>query len=233
MKMLGRSIVLLLCATGAVLVAQTTAPTTTPATNAAISRTTPRSAAKALRVAMEAADETALRDLLFAADEDQRKLNDALGGVVVASSRLSAAANARFGDSGDPIAGKAFLPADLTGVDSASLEERGDIATIKLPARDHTLTLRRGQDGMWRIDLFSFAGATRQQLPQQLAMLHEFSAALNELATDTRGGRFVSVADLKAAIQDRVHGTIARSMREPRPATIPSTRPTSAPSDNR
>lgn len=229
MKLLARSMALLLCATCAMLVAQTTAPTTTPATTAPIDRTTPRGAAKALHEAMEAANEAALRDLLFAADEDQRKLNDALAAVVVASSRLSAAANARFGDSTDPIASKVFALADMTGIDSAPLEAHGDVATISLPGRDRPLTLRRGPDGTWRVDLLGFSGATGQQLPQQLGMLREFATALNELAADTLSGRYMSVADLKAAIQDRVHGTIARSMRQAKPTTAPSTHPTTAP----
>jgi len=212
--------------------AQTTEPATQP--SVVIDRTTPRGAAKALRIAIEAGDETALRDLLFETDADQQKHNDALAGVVAASSRLSAAANTRFGASSDPIATKAFSLADLTGVDSAPMEEKGDVALITLPARDHPLTLRKGSDGAWRVDLLNFASATRDQLPQQLAMLHEFTTALNQLATDTRDGRFGSGADLKAAIQDRVHGTIARSMRHGQPATghattAPTTSPTSAP----
>lgn len=223
--MFGRSIALLLCTTSAMLVAQTTMSTTT----VSIDPTTPRGAAKALRVAMEAGDEAALRSLLFAANDDQRSLNEALAGVVAAASRLSAAANARFGGSGDPLAGKPFAPADLTGVDSAPLAERGDTATIDLPGRDHPLTLKRDRDGNWRVDLLSFSGATLEQLPQQLAMLHEFATALNHLASDTRDGRFVSVGDLKAALQDRVHGTIARSMQRQRPTTIPATAPTTAP----
>jgi hypothetical protein len=222
------------CLSAMVALAQTTNSSTQPATTSvSTDRTTARGAAKAMRVAMEAGDEAALRDLLFAADEDHQRVNDAIAGVVVAAARLSAAASARFGGSADPMAAKAFALSDLAAIDSAPVEENGDVATIKLPARDHPLVLQRGRDGMWRIDLFGFAGARREQLPQQLAMLHEFAAALNELATDTKDGRFMSIADLKAAIQDRVHGTIARSMRETRPATAPSTNPTSAPAKTR
>ncbi|CAN5606129.1 hypothetical protein BH09PLA1_BH09PLA1_29900 [soil metagenome] len=215
-----RAIALVACMS-ALVVAQTSKPS--------IDRSTPRGAARALAAAIEAGDETAIRDLLFAADDDQRKLSEALAGVVAASSRLSAAANARFGNSGDPIAGKAFSPADLSGIDSAPLQEDGDRATIELPDRDRPLALQRGDDGLWRVDLLAFSGATLEQLPQQLAMLHEFSAALSQLALDTDEARFATIADLKAAIQDRVHGTIARSMRLPRPATAPATSPTTAP----
>jgi len=37
------------------------------------------------------------------------------------------------------------------------------------------------------------------------------------------------VSDLKAAIQDRVHGTIAKSMRKPRPTSGPTSAPTTGP----
>jgi hypothetical protein len=211
--------------------AQTTKPTTQPATAAvSVDRTTPRGAVKAMRVAMEAGDEAALRELLYPADEDHQQMNEAIAGVVIASSRLSIAASERFGSSADPIASKAFALSDLAGIDSAPMEENDDVATITLPARDHPLTLHRASDGLWRIDLFAFAGATRQQLPEQLAMLREFKTALNQLADDTRDGRYLSVADLKAAMQDRVHVVIARSMRHGQPATAPTSGPASAPS---
>ena len=105
----------------------------------------------------------------------------------------------------------------------------GKPATITLPNRDRPMKLVRGTDGHWRFDMLTYAGATTEQIGKQVAMYHELATAINALATDTRDGRFLSVSDLKAAIQDRVHGTIAKSMRKPRPTSGPTSAPTTGP----
>lgn len=200
------------------LILQTT-QTTQP-----IDRTTPRGAAMAMRVAIESGDEATLRDLMHSATDDARRMNDALVAVMAASSRLSIAANERFGTSNDPIASRAFAPVDYNVATTAPVEQKEDVATITLAGRDRPLLLHRGADGRWRFDLLAFTGAALDQQPdKQIEMYRDFARALNEVAADTRDGRFISVVDLKAAIQDRVHGAIAKSMRKPRPATTQST----------
>jgi hypothetical protein len=156
--------------------------------------------------------------------------------------------------SGGPIARGAVgaLDEDLRAIDETTLSEAGDVASIRLPGGregepgsgagsggDRVLTLRRrASDGRWFADVLAFAGLNAQVADQGSAprrleprevearvdLLYRLSAGLREVADDAAAGRYRSAADVRAAVQDRFHGAVAKSLEAMEATTRPSTR---------
>jgi hypothetical protein len=206
------------------LVTAQTQPTTTPTMQLDLS--SPRAAAKSMRRATAAEDLEALRQVIYAADEPHRRLADAYAAVVISGQRLSDAMRGQYGNGAGnhDIAG--VSDDDLQAVDTAQPRTTGDSATIKLPGQgDRPLTLRRDNAGLWRVDLLAFANVSAEgDVASQCQMQLNLAAALSDLAMEISTGRYRTPADARAAVQDRVHGTIAKSLR------AATTRSTTSPS---
>lgn len=218
---------------------QTTAPATDPAGVA------PREAVKAFRAALEANDAHALAEMTWATDDSRRKLADACARVIVAGKRVADAAAERFGrggaGAGEPITrgGLGALDQELRAIDEAPVSEAGDVATIALPSPPsrgdrppRVLTLRRrATDGKWFVDVLEFAGFADQdadplepgEADARIDLLYRLSRGLAEVADDCAAGRYRTAGDVRAAVQDRFHGAVQKSM-EAMDSTRPSTR---------
>ena len=194
----------------------------------------PRSAAKSLRIAVERGSIDDAIECIVIADEDHRSLASAHVKLIVATKKLADAIAERFGSATDPLAAGALLAGDFQEVESAKITMRGDTsATMQLRGSERPLTLRRGSDGAWRADVLAFANLDATDdihRPQQIALLDELVESIHELTADTRRGRFNTLGDVKAALQDRVHGATARSLRRDLPATRPASQPATSPS---
>ena len=206
------------------------APATNPSTSAATTRpapdlSSPRAAAKSMRLALAAGDVKTLGQVIYAADDPHRRLADAYAAVIVSGQRLSDAMMRQFGTASSSI----LTDADLAAIDAAPLRVSGNNATLRLSGRgDKPLVLRRDDAGRWRVDLLTFANVTDAgDVGSQCEMQINLATALSELATEISTGRYRTAADAKAAVQDRVHGAIAKSMRgaTSRPSTAPTTSP--------
>jgi hypothetical protein len=213
-----------------VLVLQST--TLPDSSRSSLDLSSPKSAAISLRAALERGDVEAVESILVAKDDAQKKLNGGYARLIVATKRLADAVATQFASSGDVMALGALGAADLKDIESAKLVEQGDLAAqLTLPGRSRPLMFHRDGEA-WRIDLISFADAKTDDLVPQLAMLDELSRSFNELATDAAEGRYRTIGDLKAAVQDRVHGAIAKSLRHENPSTHPTTNSTTNPTTN-
>lgn len=199
-----------------------------------------RQALKQFRVALDANDSSALASMTWATDDSRRKLADACARVVVAGKRVADAAAERFGHAGgggEPIArgGLGALEQELRAIDDAPVSEAGDVATIALPPgrgdRPRVLTLRRrAEDGKWFVDVLEFAGFADTNDPldpgeadARIDLLYRLARGLGEVADDCAAGRYRTVGDVRAAVQDRFHGAVQKSM-EAMDSTRPSTR---------
>jgi len=212
-----------------------TAPTTTTAPAFTPDLSSPRAAAKSLAHAVALSDLNALRQVIHATDDPHRHLADAYAAVIISGQRLAAAMELQFGaGAGSTDRG---LPTDeeLDAIDAAALRVSGNSATIKLPGRgDKPLALQRDETGQWHVDLLAFANVSDTDPASQCLMQLNLASELNALAAEISTGRYRTAADARAAVQDRVHGTIAKSMRSAaasrpvatsRPTTVPSTSP--------
>jgi hypothetical protein len=184
-----------------------------------------------MRLAVAAGDVETLGQLIYAADEPHRRLADAYAAVIVSGQRLSDAMMRQFGTPSASV----LSDADLAAIDSAPLRISGNSATLRLPGRgDKPLLFRRDDAGRWRADLLAFANVTDAaagaDVNSQCEMQVNLATALSDLAGEISTGRYRTAADARAAVQDRVHGAIAKSMRTAgtRPTTGPATS-TSAP----
>src|SRR4051812_40923659 len=93
----------------------------------------PKSAAKSLYHAIEAGDRDAVRAGLYAENEQQEKLAGAMADLIVAGKKLGDAARMKFGASGAEIGRGALDPAALSRLEEATVDQKGDVATITVP----------------------------------------------------------------------------------------------------
>jgi hypothetical protein len=216
----------LLCLLFLMAAAPATNPTTMPTTRPAPDLSSPRAAAMSMRLALAAGDVEALGQVIHAGDEPHRRLAEAYAAVIISGQRLSDAMMRQFGTASSSI----LTDEDLAAIDAAPLRVSGNSATLRLPGRgDKPLVFRRDDAGRWRADLLTFANVTDAgDVASQCEMQINLATALSELAAEISTGRYRTAADAKAAVQDRVHGAIAKSMRAAtshrttEPATLPS-----------
>src|SRR5438477_10562599 len=99
--------------------AAATAPAAATGPAAAADFSSPKGAAKTLFAAISDGDRDTVRAALYAADEAQRDLVDAMADLLVNGKHLGDAAQQQFGKAGDPIGRGMLDPADLPRLDPA------------------------------------------------------------------------------------------------------------------
>jgi hypothetical protein len=225
MNMLLPIVTVLLAMTG------TTTGATEPTTRAAPDLSSPTAAAEALRSAVTAGDAVAIREVIHAPDAPSRALADAHARVIAAGKRLADACAAEFGAAGDAIGlGAAGLSEPVRSIEPGRIKVSGEEAHLLLHGRDdRVMIFRRQSDGRWRFDLLEFIGAQRgENVARQARMLRSIANGLEDVAEGVAAHRYRTPADVKAAVQDRFHGAVARSLdavSRPTTATAPTTEP--------
>ena len=193
------------------------APATAPT-----DRSTVKGAVSALWHAIATGDVLQVGDSLDTSDD---RLTGAAAELLVAGKKLSDTASARFGKSGHPI-GRTML--DFGDPDQAlsklQITETGDTATVT--GENQTKMQFRRTNGQWRLVVPEFTGGKREDLPQQVKLLHDMAVALNEAAREIQSGKYDTAPEAERLIQDRLHAVMIETFR-------PATRPSPAPAASR
>jgi hypothetical protein len=202
--------------------AQTTAPATTQSTTQPFDLASPRSAARTLWESIRAGSATRVAETLDTPDAKPSEFTRAVAELLVAGKKLSDASSRHFGKSGQAI-GRTMI--DFNNIDDAvqklQVVETGDTATVT--GENQTKMRFQKRDKQWRLIVTEFANATPQNLPTQIKLLKDMSAAINEAAREIDSGKYQTAQEAERVIQDRLHAVMIEKFH---PTSQPATRPT-------
>lgn len=192
---------------------------------AAVDLSTPKDAAKSLFHAVASGDRDAIREALHASDDQQKALADAMAELIVNGKRLGDVAHEKFGAEGDALGRGMLDPSALSRLDSATVNETGDSATIEVKGQNRPMSFRRS-DGRWRLVITNFAGAAPENIEKQTRLVRLMAGAMDESATDIAAGKYKTATDATVAIQKRLHEVMLKFYRPSttRAATQPARR---------
>lgn len=191
-----------------------------PAAAPAPDLSSPKATAKSLFNAINLGDRDGVRAALHAADEPQAELAAAMADLIVAGKKLGDAAKARFGAAGDPIGRGMLDPNSLKKLDDATVDIKGDIATLTVPGQPRPMSFRRHGDGNWRLVVTDFGGAAPENIGRQVKLVRQMGEALDASAREVAGGAHKTPDAALNAIQQRLHGVMLAFYR---PSTTRST----------
>ncbi len=208
-----------------VLVAASPATTRMAPSTVPVDRSTVRGAVRALWEGIRSHDVSQVADSLEASGPAPQEFTAAVARFLVAGKALSDATSERYGQSGRPI-GKTML--DFDHLDQAigklQITESGDTATA-VGENQNKMEFHR-TDGQWRLVVSDFANGKPGNQPQQITLLNDLTAAIEDVAGQIRSGRFQTPQEAKRVIQDHLHAVMMdRYHASSMPATNPSTRP--------
>ena len=141
--------------------------------------------------------------------------------LLVAGKKLGDAARQRYGKSGDPIGRGMLDPADLSKLDSATVKESGDTATVTVEGQPRPMSFRK-QGEQWRLVVTDFGGAAPENIAKQIKLVSQMAAAVNESATEVAAGKYPTAQEAENVIQQRFHAVMIDNYR---PASAPATAP--------
>jgi hypothetical protein len=190
--------------------------------------TTPRGALKALAVAMNAGDANAIHRLLLTRSDTEQRMVDLMSDMAVAIAELNRAMVARFGRTqaaavlgGDP---DQTLARSLGDLDHAAERIQGNTAVVVGtpggggaggPAGQDSFTLKKGDDGVWRVAVSTMSNQTTpQQVEEKAAVLGVQMRAMREVTTAIAAGKYATAEEAAAALHSKMGG--------PPPATEPT-----------
>jgi hypothetical protein len=180
-------------------------------------RSTPQGAAKAFYAAVDQADRAAIRAAMLTENEQQEKLADAFADVIVAGRKLAQAARAEFGEAGEALGQGMVDRGDIERIDDAAVKVQGDTATIEVVNSLMPLKLRR-VEGVWKLVVMDYAGASPQNLPKQIVLLQNIASALDEAAEEIASDKYSTAADAEAAITAKLNNVMIKALE---PTTAP------------
>jgi hypothetical protein len=120
----------------------------------------PKATVKSLYESIERGDEEAIRMTLLAESADQRGLGEAYARLMVAGKQFADAAKKRYGSAADALAQGAVMLDEIERLESATVKETGDTATLA-GSRQPGTARRTGPHGRSHAHLAA-AGATRR-----------------------------------------------------------------------
>lgn len=183
----------------------------------------PKSAAKSLYEAAERADEDAIRQILFAQSEPERELAEVYAKLIVSGKHFADAAKKRFGGAADAIAQGAFPVGEIDKLESATVKETGETATLQLPGERKPMTFRRTPAG-WQLALADLSAAP-DKLPAQIALTRDIAQVFAKLSDEIAAGKYATVQDAETAIQQQINEAMTKAARKRPPTTTPATYP--------
>jgi hypothetical protein len=191
---------------------------------ASVDLSSPQAAAKTLHRAVEQGDAAAIRRVLHADTEAQKPLIDAFADLLTAGHRFAEAAQKQFGAAGAAMGADMTAADELKQIDAATVKPTGDnTATLTLPNQDRELSFIR-TNGQWQLSVTAYAGATPQNLPRQLKLLHAVTKTLTDAAAALHAGQYPTPAAARQAIEARLQEIMIAAAQNAPPAS-PATRP--------
>ena len=181
-------------------------------------RATPKGAAQAFYAAVERADREAIRAAMLTENAQQEKLADSFADVIVAGRKLAKAAAGKYGQAGEALGQGMVDRADIERIDDTAIKVQGDTATIQVVNSLMPLKLRR-VDGVWKLLVMDYAGATEENLPKQVVLLQNIATALNDAAEEISADKYASASDAEAAITAKLNNVMIKALE---PTTAPA-----------
>lgn len=197
-----------------------------PGLHAAVDLSTPQATAKSLYTAVQAQDGAAIREIFYTGDDSEKDLAASFADMLVAGKKLEDAVRTRYGGGDTPSPGM-MSKDELAKIDQAKVELQGDTAQL-LPAGQARPLKFKQVAGRWKLLVSDYAGATRENLPQQLETLKKMTKVLDGAAADVAAGKYPTAPEAEAGIQQKLYNVIIGAVqRTPptNPSTAPATRP--------
>jgi len=191
----------------------------------------PKAAAKSLFDAIDRVDEAALRELLYADPSQPRQVEliAANARMVIQGKRLADAAREKFPGASDAMTQRVISADDLAALDKATAEETGDTAVLKFPGSPREMRFRHSGE-KWKLVVAEMAGATDQNLSEQVVFIGELADAFSQTAGEIAAGKYPTPQEAETALQAKINIILAKSVKLSAPATAPATGEASPPS---
>ena len=183
---------------------------------------TPKSAARSLYAAVERGDETALREIFYAEDDDQRQLGGAYAHLMVQAKRLADAAKRKFPGSSEGLAQGVVTAEQIAQLEQAAVEEKGDTAIVRPTTRGAKEMLFRKTAGGWRLVLTDLAGASKDGVAEQIAVVNDLAKTITETADDIAADKFSSAQEAETSLRSKVNTVVTRTVKTVPPTTAPA-----------
>jgi len=219
-------------AVASVTLAQTTmpaAPASQPTTNPAAVAAVQEALAK-YNKAVESADVKTLVDSVYVSSEPQKKALALMGRLTTAGRELYDAAVATYGAAElekDNVA-KSSFPAGYPQLAAEGLNVKvdGDKATLNSPSPDAPPGLTMINKDGWKIDGDALLPAmTDKQLNDQTTILNAAIAAIQDVTTDVKAGKFRGADEALVVMNLRVQKGVRAAQAKLAPMVAPSTEP--------
>src|SRR5262245_45712792 len=169
---------------------------------------TPKAAAMSFAKAMEAGDADGAKAATLS-DAENQELVTILAGMISNVNKLREAAKAKFGEeASNQIAGNMKTMDMAKQLEDSEVKEEGETASINSTKSAGNPVKLKKVGGDWKVDMTgSIAGAPGGgQIAQQLPFLKAVGAAMGDLATEIKDGKYATIEDAKSAMQTKMMG---------------------------
>jgi len=187
-----------------------------------IDPTSPRGAMKSFYDAMEAGDATAVRALVYAANDAEKSLADAYTAQLTAAKALGEAAKNKYGATGDALSKGMPVRDEIARLNTAEVTIDGDNASLKFPGQPKPLHMMKSE-GRWRLSIADFAVATPENIAGQTAVIKEMAGVFTSVAADITADKFPTAPDAQRALQQKLGGVLFNTLQKHPPTTAPAT----------
>jgi hypothetical protein len=196
---------------------------------------TPKEALKRVMLASLTLDPAVVRPLLWTANELESQAADVWAASMTGQFRLREAVRKRFGEEGlKEFTSLKSSPSLKPEEAEAAADERlkdvqvqvdGDRAILTHPSESKPLELRRTPAG-WKAVFTNVLGMSSPKLLQNYIKLNApWGPAHHTTAEEVEKGKYASVAEIKAAVEDRIHPEDAALRGKAAPAQRPANDP--------
>jgi hypothetical protein len=177
-----------------------------------------------LYLASHTGDAAAVRNIFYASNDGERQLCDCFAELLAAGGKLEEALRAKYGQGDASFAAPMMTQSDLAKLDSAKLEEDGDSAQLTPAGESRPMKFKR-VDGQWKLIVSDYAGATKENLPEQIETLTSMARVFEGAAADVAAGKYPNASDAEAGIQQKLYDLIVAAVQKTPPTSAPATRP--------
>jgi hypothetical protein len=194
-------------APGASPAAAATSPATTQATDTPADPSTPKGALKALAKALDAGDRAAVLELLAANSEQERRVAAATADLAEATVGLRRVATRAFGEKASRPLGvdPGATPEALARIDAATVDLKGDRATLRTPQQEGPPIVLARQGNTWRVPVSELSkDVEAADVERNLKDVAEQTRLMRELTAEVAAGKYKTAADARQALDQRI-----------------------------
>lgn len=206
----------MLCAFVVLVLVSLATAQTKPTTEPAVS--TPKATLVALARAMEKGDVVALRTLIAAENDNEKKLLEGMLALAAAQREARDAAIAKFGKDTAELTSAPKSAETIAAIEIGEESFSGSEATIRVPGGDLPMIVKK-IDGQWKVPMSYVARGSIAESERRLVDVKRMTEIFREGAADITAGKYRNAVNAADALRMKLRTAATQ------PATAPATKP--------